>query len=115
MSDAVDAWISGGLQFTNGAAYSYVVVVGTGSASDPWAHSLHAAQVAAPLLEELLGDLAVHAKANPRGDLLAPRPLLPTRRVPLASARPSTVTATPKALEKALPVADQQADRKSVV
>jgi hypothetical protein len=67
----VDAWASGGLQFANGAAYSYVVLVGTGTASQPWAHDLHAAQVAAPLLEVLLGDLADHAKANPRRDLLA--------------------------------------------
>ena len=86
----VDAWISGGLQFANGAAYSYVVVVGTGSTSEPWAHGLHAAQVAAPLLEELLGDLAIHAKDNPRGDLLAPRQLIPSRRVPLASAPANT-------------------------
>lgn len=68
----VDAWASGGLQFANGAAYSYVVLVGTGNASQPWAHDLHAAQVAAPLLEVLLGDLADHAKANPRRDLLPP-------------------------------------------
>ncbi len=47
----VDAWVAGGLQFSNGAAYSYVVVVGTGSASEPWAHKLHSSQVAAPLLE----------------------------------------------------------------
>ncbi|MBN9353099.1 MAG: transglycosylase domain-containing protein [Hyphomicrobium denitrificans] len=73
----VDAWASGGLQFANGAAYSYVVLVGTGNASQPWAHDLHAAQVAAPLLEVLLGDLADHAKANPRRDLL----LLPPPRV----------------------------------
>ena len=26
----VDTWIAGGLQFANGAAYSYVVLVGTG-------------------------------------------------------------------------------------
>ncbi len=71
----VDAWIAGGLQFSNGAAYSYVVVVGTGAASAPWAHKLHASQVAAPLLETLLQDLEADAKANPRPDLLrrAPR------------------------------------------
>ncbi len=53
----VDAWITGGLQFSNGAAYSYVVVVGTGSTSMPWARKLHAAQVAVPLLDALLSDL----------------------------------------------------------
>lgn len=57
----VDAWIAGGLQFANGAAYSYVVVVGTGSARNPWARSLHAAQVAVPLLEALLTDLEAEA------------------------------------------------------
>ena len=61
----VDVWITGGLQFANGAAYSYVVLVGTGSAREPWGTSLHAAQVAAPLLEVLLDDLAAHAKAQP--------------------------------------------------
>ena len=84
----VDAWISGGLQFNNGAAYSYVVVVGTGSASRPWATSLHAAQVAAPLLDDLLQDLAVHAKTNPRRDLLPPpRPhVIAPRSTPVADA-----------------------------
>jgi len=57
----VDAWIAGGLQFANGAAYSYVVVVGTGSAGEPWARKLHAAQVAVPLLEALLSDLEAEA------------------------------------------------------
>ena len=74
----VDVWITGGLQFTNGAAYSYVVLVGTGSAFEPWGTSIHAAQIA-PLLDVLLGDLAAHAKANPMPSLLpqrvAPRPL----------------------------------------
>jgi hypothetical protein len=68
----VDAWITGGLQFANGAAYSYVVVVGTGSASQPWARQMHAAQIT-PLLETLLDDLAVHAKGHPQRELL-PRP-----------------------------------------
>lgn len=66
----VDAWTAGGLQFANGAAFSYVVVVGTGSASSPWARSVHAAQAAAPLLADLLLDLETEAKSNPRPDLL---------------------------------------------
>ena len=70
----VDNWITGGLQFQNGAAYSYVVLVGTGSGSQPWATSLHAAQVAAPLAEVLLADLAAHAKTNPEPRLLPPKP-----------------------------------------
>ncbi|MGI9402878.1 MAG: transglycosylase domain-containing protein, partial [Hyphomicrobium sp.] len=77
----VDAWIAGGLQFTNGAAYSYVVVVGTGSVREPWARRLHASQVAAPLLQVLLNDLEAQAKTNPRRDLL-PR----LHRAPSASA-----------------------------
>jgi penicillin-binding protein 1A len=96
----VDAWVSGGLQFNNGAAYSYVVVVGTGSASQPWATSLHAAQVAAPLVEALLQDLAVHAKANPRRDLIQPvsRPIaLIKRTVPVAA------IAVPRATLKSAP------------
>ena len=84
----VDAWASGGLQFTNGAAYSYVVLVGTGTASQPWAHDLHAAQIAAPLLDVLLRDLAGHAKSNPRRDLL-PWPPTP------AAARISSTPAFP--------------------
>jgi len=34
----VDVWTTGGLQFSNGAAYSYVVLVGTGSVREPWQH-----------------------------------------------------------------------------
>ncbi|MBU2580368.1 MAG: transglycosylase domain-containing protein [Alphaproteobacteria bacterium] len=70
----VDAWVSGGLQFANGAAYSYVVVVGTGSASSPWARSVHSSQAAAPLVAELLEELAADAKAHPRPDLLPRAP-----------------------------------------
>lgn len=71
----VDTWVTGGLQFRNGAAYSYVVVVGTGSTAQPWARRLHAAQVAAPLVDELLKDLARHAKANPMPWMLPRRRL----------------------------------------
>ena len=74
----VDAWATGGLQFSTGSAYSYVVVVGTGSARTPWARRLHSSQIAAPLLETLLKDLKAHSKSHPRRDLLqkrAPRPM----------------------------------------
>ncbi|MFK5004407.1 hypothetical protein, partial [Klebsiella pneumoniae] len=53
----VDTWIAGGVQFSNGTAYSYVVLVGTGSPSKSWARSLHAGQVGVPLAEVLLNDL----------------------------------------------------------
>jgi penicillin-binding protein 1A len=66
----VDVWATGGLQFTNGKAYSYVVLVGTGSPSEPWGTKLHAAQVAAPLLEVLLKDLSAHANAKPVAALM---------------------------------------------
>jgi hypothetical protein len=92
----VDAWITGGLQFGNGAAYSYVVVIGTGSARDPWARNLHSAQIAAPLLETLLTDLEADAKAHPRPDLLSPG-----ARVPAAAALPHTPPATRTADEGA--------------
>ena len=90
----VDAWIAGGLQFANGAAYSYVVVVGTGSASEPWARNLHSAQLAAPLLETLLLDLEADAKAHPRRDLLAP-----AARVPPAASLPQPARPTRTAAE----------------
>lgn len=70
----VDVWTTGGLQFANGAAYSYVVLVGTGSGSEPWATKVHAADVAAPLLEILLEDLSSHARENPMPGLLPPKP-----------------------------------------
>ncbi len=84
----VDAWLAGGLQFQNGAAYSYVIVVGTGSTSEPWARSLHSSQLAAPLAQVLLGELESHAKANPAPGLLPPR-----RLTPVASAQPAGGTA----------------------
>jgi membrane peptidoglycan carboxypeptidase len=59
----IDTWVAGGLQFTNGASYSYVVLVGT--ANKAWARKLHAAQIAAPLAEILLQDLAKEAKRGP--------------------------------------------------
>ncbi|MDX2287657.1 MAG: transglycosylase domain-containing protein [Hyphomicrobiaceae bacterium] len=70
----VDTWIAGGLQFANGAAYSYVVLVGTGTASEPWAQALHSSQVASPLLAVLLADLESHAKSHPEPRLLPPAP-----------------------------------------
>lgn len=77
----VDIWATGGLQFASGAAYSYVVVVGTGSPRQPWARRLHSSQIAAPLMATLLDDLKAHAASSPRRDLL-PKP----KAAPVASA-----------------------------
>jgi hypothetical protein len=55
--DTVDLWVAGGIKFASGAAYSYVVVVGTGSPAHPWARDLYAGQVAEPLVRILLEDL----------------------------------------------------------
>jgi membrane peptidoglycan carboxypeptidase len=54
----VDVWITGGIEFANGAAYSYVVLVGSGSTRQPFARKLHSSELAAPLAEMLLQDLA---------------------------------------------------------
>jgi len=91
----VDAWIAGGLQFNNGAAYSYVVVVGTGAATEPWARHLHASQVAAPLLAVLLRDLEADAKAHPRPDLLGRK-----ARAPVAVSSPQPAPAARTAAEQ---------------
>ncbi|MFM9939916.1 MAG: transglycosylase domain-containing protein [Hyphomicrobiaceae bacterium] len=74
-NQTVDVWVAGGLQFANGQAFSYVVVVGTGSTREPFGRSLHAAQVAAPLLEVLLNDLEQRNK--PRAAASAPMPTKP--------------------------------------
>ena len=66
----VDAWAAGGIQFATGEAYSYVVVVGTGDSSRPFARKLHAAQIAAPLVEVLLQDLSGEVKGPPAADIV---------------------------------------------
>jgi membrane peptidoglycan carboxypeptidase len=73
---SIDTWITGGLQFANGAAYSYVVLVGSGAPNQPFARAVHAADIA-PLAETLLADLEAHAKANPEPRLLPPPPATP--------------------------------------
>jgi penicillin-binding protein 1A len=85
-SATVDAWITGGLQLANGAAYSYVVVVGTGSTSAPWARNLHAGQVAAPLLDVLLADLEALGKRSPA-----------SRRSPAVASAPRAAATVPDA------------------
>ncbi len=71
----IDGWVTGGLKFDNGAAYSYVVVVGTGSAVQPFANRLHSSQLAVPLVRLLLEELQGHAKNHP---VRAPPPVLAT-------------------------------------
>jgi penicillin-binding protein 1A len=61
----IDGWVTGGLKFSNGAAYSYVVVVGTGSAAQPFASRLHSSQLAVPLVRSLLESLEEHARQHP--------------------------------------------------
>jgi penicillin-binding protein 1A len=86
----VDNWITGGLQFANGAAYSYVVLVGTGSTSEPWARNMNAAQIT-PLLDVLLTDLEGHAKLNPAMVLLPPK-TQPVAALTNGTPAPTTVT-----------------------
>lgn len=101
----VDAWLAGGLQFQNGAAYSYVIVVGTGSTSEPWARHLHSAQLAAPLASVLLADLEADAKAHPMPGLLPRRRMVPVAGAPAAGG--TTVAAKGGGL-RPLPAAERE-------
>jgi hypothetical protein len=53
----IDLWTVGGIRLVTGKAYSYVVLLGTGSVSKPWASGLSAGYVTAPLVNALLEDL----------------------------------------------------------
>ena len=53
----VDVWLAGGVQFTSGKSFSYVILVGSGSVSQPLGYRLHSSQLAAPLLGVLMSDL----------------------------------------------------------
>jgi len=64
--DTVDLWVAGGIQFTNGPAYSYVILIGTGSPGEPWARDLFAGAASEQVLRVLLEDLAAHANPKPR-------------------------------------------------
>jgi penicillin-binding protein 1A len=64
--DTVDLWVAGGIKFASGPAFSYVLVIGSGSPSDPFARDLYAGQVAEPLLRVLLEDLEGTANAPPK-------------------------------------------------
>ncbi len=95
----VDTWTTGGIQFANGAAYSYVVMVGTGSVADTWARKMHAAQATTPLVAALLDELKAHAKMHPMANLL------PAAQVAVA-AKP--VVANPAATAWSRDVASQR-------
>ena len=99
----VGVWIAGGLQFTSGPAYSYVVLVGTGNTRQPWARSVHAADIA-PLAELLLQELAEHAVLGKPGRT-APAAKTKPASVPVASARPTPaiVASTPAAKTRPQP------------
>jgi len=84
----VDVWTTGGVQFKNGAAYSYVVLVGTGSTRAPWARNIHAAQMAAPLLDVLLNELQELAKSQPAPMMIAKAPK--TRRITPSTSKPTS-------------------------
>ena len=86
----VDVWVAGGLQFSNGAAYSYVVVVGTGSTREPWAQRLHSLQLGAPLLEVLLQELEADSKT-----------------LPAAQVRPTVFSSPPEFSPRARTAADE--------
>jgi penicillin-binding protein 1A len=68
----IDTWTTGGIQFANGAAYSYVVMVGTGTARDTWARKLHASQANVPLVDALLNDLKDLSRKLPAATIAAP-------------------------------------------
>lgn len=55
--DTVDLWVAGGVGFASGPAYSYVLLIGSGNPSDPWARDLYAGSVAQSLIRVLLEDL----------------------------------------------------------
>lgn len=56
-NQTVETWIAGGIRFETGAAYSYVIQIGTASTEKPFGTRLHAGALLAPLAEALLEDL----------------------------------------------------------
>ncbi|MEZ5853791.1 MAG: hypothetical protein R3D67_03230 [Hyphomicrobiaceae bacterium] len=57
-NQTIDTWIAGGVRFSNGEAYSYVIEIGTGSTQSPFASRLNAGALLGPLADALLTDLA---------------------------------------------------------
>lgn len=64
--DTVDLWVAGGIRFETGAAFSYVILIGTGNPSRPWARDLYAGAVTEPLHRALLEDLEKLAERKGR-------------------------------------------------
>jgi penicillin-binding protein 1A len=90
VNSTVDTWVTGGIQFNNGAAYSYVVVVGSGTTAEPWSRNLHAAQLGVPLVNALLTDLEQHARKAPVVSLLPAAPAAePATRAVAKTAAPA--------------------------
>ena len=87
----VDTWTTGGIQFANGAAYSYVVMVGTGSAQETWGKNMNSAQATAPLVGLLLDELRGHAKTHPMASLL-PAPQVASAGMPTAPVKVTGAT-----------------------
>jgi penicillin-binding protein 1A len=96
INSTVDTWIAGGLQFANGAAYSYVVLVGSGTTSQPWSRNIHAAQVGVPLADALLRDLEGHSRKNAVVAVVPPKPAAAPATAVAQSAAPNRLT--PEAL-----------------
>ena len=65
----VDVWLAGGVQFINGKAFSYVILVGTGNSDRPFGQNLHAANLAAPLARVLLQSLKREATVGKVAEL----------------------------------------------
>jgi hypothetical protein len=105
----VDTWVAGGIQFATGRAYSYVVLVGSGDVSRPWARKIHASDVAAPLVDLLLQDLAqmnVPPSSATRVAVAAPVAPATTRKpssmaAPVAQPQPPAPVASVPVLESA--------------
>jgi hypothetical protein len=107
-NETVDTWITGGLQFANGAAYSYVVVVGTGTTAEPFATNLHASQLGVPLALAMLDDVQAHAKRHAKPNLLPPKPpAVPIAAAP-ASASPTSGSTPSSAAAKVADAAKAQ-------
>ncbi|MEZ5816231.1 MAG: transglycosylase domain-containing protein [Hyphomicrobiaceae bacterium] len=83
-SQAVDTWIAGGIRFETGAAYSYVVQIGTGSTEQPFATRLNAGALLGPLAEALLENLEAEQQRR-----AAPKTASAERRVSSAIRRPA--------------------------
>jgi hypothetical protein len=95
------------LQFAKGAAYSYVVLVGTGRES--FGRGIHGAQIA-PLLDVLLKDLQAHAAKSPMPTLL---PLSPPPAPSVTAPTPVAGSTVPPAEPTARATASSTANARA--